>query len=265
MTIGEEASPEGLAREEALMHDYTSLCDDFGISTYVNTKMELPNKRETVLHFFGALQKAFPELTDFDTRGPDFYLEQDRELGLYRWVSLERHRICSGYVNPPNIEDVDRQNEIVLEMAPYHLDFAAIDCELIDVAFTFNFLYSGNHDEVVAEALGLHSSLESLLQMPSTKVLDYKPTMTLALDEGCRLQCLLNVETRTNTYQVRTGQFPEAPISVFFTVRQYWGRQGNLSLIESYRAQRQAAQDLVERHVIPAVIRPLSETIANKQ
>jgi hypothetical protein len=248
------------------MHDYNSLCDDFGISTYVNTKMELPNKRETVLHFFGALQKAFPELTDFDTRGSgDFYLEQDRESGLYRWVSLERHRICSGYVNPPSIDDVDRQNEIVLEMAPYHLDFAAIDCELIDVAFTFNFLYSGNHDEVVAEALGLHSSLESLLQMPGSKVLDYKPTMTLALEDGCRLQCLLNVETRTNTYQVRTGQFPEAPISVFFTVRQYWGRQGGMSLIESYRNQRQTAQDLVERHVVPAVIRPLSETIANKQ
>ncbi len=248
------------------MTSYSSLCDDFGVSTYVNTKMELPNKRETVLHFFGALQKAFPELTDFDTReSGDFYLEQDRELGLYRWVSLERRRICSGYVNPPNREDVDRQNEVVLEMAPYHLDFAPLDCELIDVAFTFNFLYSGNHDEVVAEALGLNTTLESLLQMPGAKVLDYKPTVTLALDDGFLLQCLMNVETRTNTYQVRTGQFPEAPISVFFTVRQYWGRQAGMSLIESYQAQRTAAQDLVDRHIIPSVIKPLSETIANKQ
>ena len=47
----------------------------------------------------------------------------------------------------------------------------------------------------------------------------------LALDDGCRLQCRLSIETRTNAYQIRTGQFPEAPISVYFTVRQYWGRQ----------------------------------------
>jgi hypothetical protein len=248
------------------MTGYSSLCDDFGISTYVNTKMELPRKRETVLHFFGSLQKAFPELTDFDMRDSgDFFLEQDRELGLYRWMSLERHRICSGYVNPPSLEDVDKQNEIVLEMAPYHLDFSPIDCELIDVAFTFNFVYRGNHDEIVAEALGLNTTLEPLLQMPGAKVLEYKPTVTLALEDGCRLQCLLNVETRTNTYQVRTGQFPEAPISVFFTVRQYWGRQGELSLIDSYRAQRLAAHEMVEQHVVPAIIRPLSEAIANKQ
>lgn len=248
------------------MTSYSALCDDFGVSTYVNSKMLLPNKRETVLHFFGALQKAFPELTDFDAReSGDFSLEQDRELGMYRWVGLERHRVCTGYVNPPTLEEVDRQAEAVLEMAPYHLDFSPLDCELLDVGFTFNFVYSGNHDEVVAEALGMSTTLEPLLQMPGSKVLDYKPTITLALDEGCRLQCTLNIETRTNTYQVRTGNFPEAPISVFFMVRQHWGRQGQMSLIESYRAQRQLAQDLVDRHVVPAVLKPLGETIANKQ
>jgi hypothetical protein len=205
-------------------------------------------------------------MTDFDSReSGDFVLEQDREQGQYRWITLERHRICSGYVNPPSFDDVDRQNEIVLEMAPYHLDFSPLDCELLDVAFTFNFVYGGNHDEVVAEALGLNTTLESLLQLPGSKVLEYKPLITLALEDGCRLQCLLSVETRTNTYQVRTGQYPETPISVFFTVRQYWGRQGSMSLAESYRTQRQTAQEMVERHVIPAVLKPLSETIANKQ
>ena len=40
---------------------------------------------------------------------------------------------------------------------------------------------------------------------------------------GCRLQCRLAIETRTNAYQVRTGEFPDDQISVYFTVRQYWG------------------------------------------
>ena len=41
------------------MTPYSSLCDDFGVYVYVNTKMELPTKRETVLHFFDSLQKTF--------------------------------------------------------------------------------------------------------------------------------------------------------------------------------------------------------------
>jgi hypothetical protein len=247
------------------MNEFGSLSDDFGVSVYVNTKMELPEKRETVLHFFDSLQKNFPDLTDFETReNGDFVLEEDRDKGSYRWVSLERQRFCSGYVNPPDLAAADRQNERVLETAPFHLDFSPLDCESLDVLFTFNFLYTGNHDEVVAEALGLNTTLESVLQMPGSKVLDYKPTVTLALDEHCRLQCQLSVETRSTTYQVRTNQFAEAPISVYFTVRQYWGRQKQ-SFVESYRQQRKVAGDLVEQHVIPAVLKPLSERIANQQ
>ena len=176
-----------------------------------------------------------------------------------------RHRFCSGYVNPPSLEAADTQNERILEVAPFHLDFSALDCESLDVLFTFNFLYSGNHDAVVAESLGLNTTLDAFLNMPDAKVIDYKPTLTIALDEPCRLQCQMNIETRTNTFQVRTNNFPELPISVYFTVRQYWGRQGNTSFIESYRNQRKIAQELVDAHVIPAILKPLSETIANRQ
>src|SRR5439155_22416680 len=40
------------------MNNYASLCDDFGVSTYVHGKLEMPTGRETVLHFFEAVQKA---------------------------------------------------------------------------------------------------------------------------------------------------------------------------------------------------------------
>jgi len=33
----------------------------------------------------------------------------------------------------------------------------------------FDFMYTGNHDEVVAEALGLNTTLESLMQMPGRR------------------------------------------------------------------------------------------------
>lgn len=248
------------------MNPYSSLCDDFGVYVYVNTKMELPTRRETVLHFFDSLQKTFPMMTDFDCRDTgEFVLEEDREKGSYRWVSLETKRFCSGYVNPDSVEEADLHHERVLEVAPFHLDFSPLDCEALDVLFAFDFTYTGNHDEVVAEALGLNTTLEPLLQLPGTRVLNYEPVIMLALDEACRLQCRLNIETRTNAYQIRTGNFPEAPISVYFTVRQYWGRQGAKTFIESYKSQRRACQELVDNHIIPAVIRPLAQTIGNKQ
>jgi hypothetical protein len=248
------------------MTPYSSLCDDFGIFVYVNTKMDLPTNRETVLHFFNSLQKTFPTMVDFECRGPNEYvLEEEREQGSYRWIGLEPKRFVSGYVNPPSVEVADAQHERVLEIAPYHLDFGSLDCEALDVLFSFDFHYSGNHDELVAEALGLNSTLETLMQMRGTKVLGYEPSLMLALDESCRLQCRLNIETRTNAYQVRTNQFPEAPITVYFTIRQYWARQGGRTFLEGFQQQRKICQEMVESHIIPGVIKPLNQTIENRR
>jgi hypothetical protein len=249
------------------MNPYSSLvCDDFGVYVYTNTKMELPARRETVLHLFDSLQKSFPTMTDFDCReSGEFVLEEDREQGSYRWITLETQRFCSGYVNPPSLEAADAQHERVLEVAPFHLDFGPLDCEALDVVFAFDLTFNGNHDEVVAEALGLHTTLEGLLNLPNARVLDYQPTLMMSLDDTCRLQCRLNVETRTKAYQVRTSQFPESPISVYFTVRQYWGRQPYKTFQESYRNQRKVCQELVDAHVVPAIIRPLAQAIAARQ
>jgi hypothetical protein len=180
-------------------------------------------------------------------------------------VTLESQRLASGYVNPPNIEAADTFHDRILEIAPAHLDFSPLDCEALDVLFAFDFMYSGNHDEVVAEALGLTGPLEGLLQMQGSRVINYEPAVMLSLDDTFRLQCRLAIETRTTTYQVRTGQFPEAPISVYFTIRQYWGRQPAKTFGESYKSQRARCQELVDAHIVPGVIKPLAQAIAAKQ
>jgi hypothetical protein len=248
------------------MNPYSSLCDDFTASVYLTTRMELPSSRETVLHFFSTIQKSFPSMTDFDRReNGEFVLEEDREQGSYRWVTLENRRLCLGYVNPPALDDADTQNERLLELAPYHLDLSPVDCEALDVVFSFDFLYSGNHDEVVAEALTGQGTLGSLIQLPGSRVINYEPSMMLALDEHCRLQCRMSVETRTNAYQIRTGHFPEAPISIYFTIRQYWGRQPFKTFVDSYRNQRRICQELVDANLVPSVLKPLAQAIAAKQ
>ena len=100
------------------MNHYTSLCDDFGVYVYLNTKMQLPAGRETVLHFFDSLQKTFPQMTDFECReNGEYVLEENREQGSYRWVTLESRRICTGYMNPPTLESADVQHELQLAIA----------------------------------------------------------------------------------------------------------------------------------------------------
>ncbi len=248
------------------MNSYSSLSDDFGVSVYLASKAEMPTSRETVLHFFEAIQKQYPKMTEFERReANDYVLEEDRDSGSYRWVSLEGRRMCSGFVNPPSVEDVDQQNERLLEMAPYHLGVSGLDADSLDVLYYFDFLYAGNHDEVVAEALAAGGPLESLVKLPAGRVLHYQPSVMIALDDACQLQGRLTVETRTTAYQVRTGNFAEAPISVYFTVRQFWGKQPFKTFAESYRNQRRLLDELVTEHVIPNVIQPLARTIGAKQ
>jgi hypothetical protein len=247
------------------MNSYASLCDDFGVSTYVHGKLDMPTGRETVLHFFEAVQKAFPKMTDFEKRGDnDYMLEEERDSGSYRWTSLDSRRLCAGFVNPPALEDADAHNERILEIAPYHLDLGGMQTESMDVLYYFDFTYQGNHDEVVAEALTTGTPLESLTTLPGARMLSFQPTMMLALDDGCQLQARLSVETRTNAYQVRTNNFPESPITVYFTVRQFWGKQPFKTFVESYHNQRRVLDELVSTYVVPQVLDPLAKAIGAK-
>ncbi len=239
--------------------------DDFYVNLSLNTQLELPSARDTVLHYFEQMRKAYPELTNFFTReNGDLVLEGDKEQDSYRWVSLESKRVCSGQVNPENLEDAYRQHEHVLDMAPHLLSLSTLDCEALDVMYGFDLTYSGNHDEVVAEALGLGSAFENVLEPPNGhRILNFEPSITLALDESFQLQCRLSIETRTNPFQIRTGDFPEEQLSVYFAVRKYWGG-GTESFLESFLKQRQVGEELLMNRVIPRVVRPLAQAIASR-
>ena len=50
------------------MNRYNTDADDFYVNVNLNTEMELPNNRDTVLHFFEQLKKGFPDLRNFYTR-----------------------------------------------------------------------------------------------------------------------------------------------------------------------------------------------------
>ncbi len=247
------------------MNGYNEDADDFYVNVNLSTEMELPSSRDTVLHFFEQMRKGFPELRNFYTReSGDLVLEGDKDSEAYRWVAIEPKRLCSGHVNPLALEDAYRQHEMVLDFAPHLLTISMLDCEALDVMFGFDFTYEGNHDEVVAEALGIGPGLEGLLDLPGSRVIDYEPSITLSMDETCRLQCRLSIETRTNAYQVRTGDFPDDQISLYFTVRQYWGSGPEVSFVDSFRKQREVGEEALTKIVIPRIVRPLARAIASR-
>ena len=76
------------------------------------------------------------------------------------------------------------------------LSVSTLDCEALDLMFGFDFTFRGNHNQVVAEALGLSPSMDRLLDVPGASVINFEPSVTLALDEDCRMQCRAN-RTRT--------------------------------------------------------------------
>ena len=247
------------------MNRYICDADDFYVNVNLNTEMELPNNRDTVLHFFEQMKKGFPDLRNFYTReNGDLVLEGDKEQDSYRWLAIEPRRLSSGQMNPDSLEEAFRQHEMVLDLAPPLLTISLLDCEALDVMFGFDFNFDGNHDEVVAEALGVGHGLEGLFDMPKAQVINYEPSVTLALDESCRLQCRLSIETRTNAYQIRTGEFPEDQISVYFTVRQYWGTGPDRSFLDSFRRQREIGEEVVQSRIIPRIVRPLAQAIASR-
>ena len=95
-------------------------------------------------------------------------------------------------------------------------------------------------------------------------MLNFEPSLTLSLDDSCRLQCRLSVETRTNAVQLRTGDYDDEQISVYFTVRQYWGSGPEKTFLDSFRRQREIGEEAIQKVVIPRVVRPLALVIASK-
>lgn len=245
------------------MNRYDSCCDDFYINMNLNTEMDLPQNRETVLGFFERLQKQYPTMRNFYCRERgETVLEEDKERGTYRWATVEARRVCSGYVNPVSIDQALEQHRLVLDIAPYLLSVSRLDCETLNLMFGFDFTYRGNHNKLLVEALGLPPAYEKLSEIAGATVISHEPSIQLALDTDCRVQIRLNVEARTSAYHVRTGEYPEEQLSVYVTARRYGGLEPGESYISVMDNLAEVAREIVDGHVVDSILRPLQHAIA---
>ena len=245
-----------------MSHDFTGVCDDFYVNLRIGSQLGLPQQRETLVHFFEQIQKSFPDMTRFRRNdSSDLTLEEDREVGTYRWLSVDGSRVACGHVNPPSLADALKLHHAVIDHAPHALGLSMLDIDHLDLVFGFDLEFAGNHDEVVAEALIADSPLAGLLDEAGARPTDVQPSITVSLSDDQRLQARVDVVTRSNGHPSRGESSGEA-ITVFLVLRRYWGDRGRPAMATLLDLLAERADALAHGFVVPRVIAPIRSAIA---
>ena len=255
----------GVSRK--MINSFSSLCDDFYLDLYVNTEIELPSQRDTILAFFERIQKQFPSMGSFYRRQTNEYcLEEDRTKGRYRWVSLEADRINSGVVNPESFDEAYSQHQLILELIPYMLSVSHLDIDSMDVTFAMDFDCPVNHDEVITEALMGQSPFNCFFDLPNASAISCSPSIVYSLSEDRRTQARCSVESKTNIYEPdEKRQEQSQAITLSFTIRQYPPTDGKFDALKSFKNQCSLAQDLMADKIVPNFVKPLTNIIAQRK
>jgi hypothetical protein len=74
----------------------------------------------------------------------------------------------------------------------------------------------------------------------------------------------VSTETRTNAFQVRTGEFNEEQLSVYVTARQYGSLDPDTSSVDAMDRLAQLGREVVDSCVVEQILRPLARTISLK-
>ncbi len=245
--------------------DFNGVADDFFVNMSIQTTLEMPDSRETVLHFFEAVQKEFPSMTSFFRReSGEYVLEGDRESGCYCWLELQKLSLMSGFFSPSGTQEAYRFHRWLQERSVYYLGVSGLDVSAVDVTYGFNLDYMGNRDDIVSHALLGESPLMAIAS-DSSKIVEFEPSIIIAMDDECSVQARISVETRSSSYQVRTGRFENEPISIYLTVRQYPTTGQMFDMKESFAALCEYGEDLLCRIVVPQVVQPVAMAIAAAQ
>lgn len=245
-------------------------CDEFYISSRLFLKLDLTLERETVLHFFERVRREYPSLNRFRRREDgSVVLEECDELGAQpeprRWIRLEAGALRFGCFSPPSSDDFRRFSAFLLEQAPCHLTLSDLDIDHLEIVYGFDMEFSGNHDQLVAETLFAdHPLAPFFLGEESTHTIECQPYFGIALSGRCEAQAFLEVKSRTTSFEIRTGEFQAQMLSVYLTIRRYWGLNESQALGQIHADLLGVADDLAVRRVVPLVVNPLALAIASR-
>ncbi len=247
--------------------DISSFCDDFYLDMCVNTELELPEQRDTILAFFERIQKQYPQMNRLSRRHQsEYYLESSQSTGRYRWICIDSDRLACGMVNPDDYEEAYAQHRFILELAPYMLSLSHLDVSSLDVTVTMDFDCPDNHDEVISEALLAGSAFSSLWEMPGARPIGVSPVVIIGLSEDSCTQARIGIESKTSIYDPRKGNDQsDRAISLSFTIRQYPQAALKFDAVRSFENQCRLLEALLEEKIVPHFVRPLINTIAHRR
>jgi len=193
-------------------------------------------------------------------------LEEDaNDRTSRRWIRIEPAALRFGFFAPSSMDDVHHLTSFILSQAPFHLTFSEIDYDHFELVYGFDMDYSGNHDQLVAEALFRDHPLSSfILSEEAHHVIDTQPYLGIALTHECDIQAYVEIKSRTATFEVRTNNYESQPLSVFLTIRKYWGYSADQDLLEGHQQLTDLADDLTAHKVVPLLINPIAQAIASQ-
>jgi len=245
---------------------FGSFCDGLFLDMCVTTQMKLPRQRETVLAFFEHIQRRFPTLRQFSRREQgELILEEEIDGRRFRWVAMESQRLSAGCADPDDFEQAYQLQHEVIEIMPYMLGITPLDIDSLDVTFTMDFDYQGNHDEVIAEALLGNSSLSGFFEIPGARVVSCCPTMIAALTSDSSLQARIALESRSGLLDRNEKNKIDEPISLYFTIRRYPSGKTEFAGVDAFAQQCRMAEQLMFERIIPLFARPLSNAISQRR
>jgi hypothetical protein len=233
---------------------------------YINTRFDLPSDRDILLAFFERIKKQFPSMTTLGRDSTEFCLDEDPQAGQNRWVSVDVDRLGAGCVNPVSFQQAFELPKFVIDLVPYMLGVRSLDIESLDLTFGMDFDYSGNHNDIIAEALFGGSAFSKIFDVSGIGPLNLSPSVILALDNDCSTRARLSVEARTDETEMRSGKFDaDKPISLYLTVRQYPRAGQDFEMASVFNRLCGLTVEFMDEKVVPNIVMPLTSAIAHRR
>jgi len=240
---------------------FGALCNEFYVNQRLSLKMDLPQQRETLLHFFDRIRKAIPAMDQFRRFEGELALESSREQTEYQWLALRRTSLRSGHVNPESTDLAYRLHGLILDQAPHHLGISPLEVDFLELTFGFDLECEANHDRIIHDALLEGSPLAELMQIDGARIIDMQPLLGCSLNDTGDLQASFEICTRPRTRRGHAGQYAEDPISLLMTVRQYGPLEDLASLRHVADTLGEQCETIAADRLVPVLLNPIARQI----
>lgn len=249
------------------MWSFAALCDQFYVNTRLYLKLDLEPARDTVMHFLDQVRKRYPGMTRLRRRDEGgLVLDEDADVGEPRRVlRVDPVTLKFGYYSPPDRAAVEAYGELILLQAPVNLSLNDLDYDYLEVVYAFDLEYRGNHDALVAETLFADHPLLSALTAGDERMIDCQPFLGVTLTEDCGTQAYVEVKGRTSTFELRSGEFDPVPLTVYVTIRRYWGLAPGEDLVRTHRDLLAIGERFAAERAVPHLVQPLAAAIASRR